>query len=120
MSQYFKINVPESVERLEIDLNDGFGEASIYVELGDSPSTADYTYRSNSPGAGDKIGFNDPTPGTYYILVHTEMVFGEVTITASFTDRYVWDYDGTPIQLFNGEEVSGIEAPAGESLSFFV
>ncbi len=120
LSQYFKINVPESVERLEIDLNDGFGEASIFVELGDSPSTADYTYRSNSPGAGDKIGFNDPTPGTYYILVHTEMVFGEVTITASFTDRYVWNYDGTPIQLFNGEEVSGIEAPAGESLSFFV
>ena len=48
------------------------------------------------------------------------MVFGEVTITASFTDRYVWDYDGTPIQLFNGEEVSELEASAGESLSFFV
>jgi len=119
LSQYFKVNVPETVERLEIDLSDGFGEASIFVKLADSPTTTDYTHRSNSPGAGDKIGFNDPTPGTYYILVNTEMVFGDVIITASFTDRYVWQYDGTPIQLFNAEEVSGIDAPAGESMSFF-
>ena len=48
------------------------------------------------------------------------MVFGDVKITASFADRYVWDYDGTPIELFNGEEITGIEAPTGESLSFFV
>ena len=39
-------------------------------------------------------------------------------ITASFTDRYVWSYDGTPIQLFNGEEIPGITAPAGESMNF--
>ncbi|MEC8541715.1 MAG: pre-peptidase C-terminal domain-containing protein, partial [Candidatus Thermoplasmatota archaeon] len=120
LNQFFKINVNDGIERLEIDLNDGFGEASLFVKLADSPSTSDFTYRSNSPGSGDKIGFNDPTPGTWYILVSTEMVFGEVTITASFTDRYVWDYDGTPIQLFNGEEVTGIEAPSGESLNFFV
>lgn len=120
LSQYFKINVPSNTERLEIDLNDGFGEASLFTKLSDSPSENDYTYRSNSPGSGDKIGFNDPTPGTWYILVSTDMVFGEVTITASFTDRYVWEYDGTPIQLFNAEEVSGVSAPAGESLNFFV
>ena len=41
-------------------------------------------------------------------------------ITASFEDRYVWSYDGTPIELFNGEEISGIEAPKGEELFFYV
>ena len=41
-------------------------------------------------------------------------------ITASFEDRYVWSYDGTPIELFNGEEISGIEAPQGEELNFYV
>ena len=88
--------------------------------LANSPTNSDFTYKSNSPGAGDKIGFNDPTPGMWYILLDTEMVFGDVKITASFEDRYVWDYDGTPIQLFNGEEITGIEAPTGESLSFFI
>ena len=120
LSQYFKIDVPNEIERLEIDLNGGFGEASLYAMLSTSPTASDYTYRSNSPGAGDRIGFNDPTPGMWYILLDTEMVFGDVTITASFEDRYVWEYDGTPIQLFNGEELSGIEAPAGNSLNFYV
>ena len=120
LDQYFKINVPADTERLEVDLEPGFGEASLYLKLANSPTESDYTYRSNSPGAGDKIGFNDPTPGMWYILLDTEMVFGDVKITASFADRYVWDYDGTPIELFNGEEITGIEAPTGESLSFFV
>jgi hypothetical protein len=120
LSQYFKINVPEATERLVVDLNSGFGEASIYMKLSDSPTTNDYMHKSNSPGSGDKIGFNDPTPGMWYILLDTEMVFGDVTITASFEDRYVWEYDGSPIQLFNGEEISGIQAPTGESLNFFV
>ena len=120
LDQYFKINVPADTERLEVDLEPGFGEASLYLKLANSPTESDFTYRSNSPGAGDKIGFNDPTPGMWYILLDTEMVFGDVKITASFADRYVWDYDGTPIELFNGEEITGIEAPSGESLSFFV
>ena len=120
LDQYFKINVPAGTERLEVDLEPGFGEASLYLKLANSPSESDYTHRSNSPGAGDKIGFNDPTPGIWYILLDTEMVFGDVKITASFEDRYVWDYDGNPIELFNGEEITGIEAPTGESLSFFV
>jgi hypothetical protein len=47
-------------------------------------------------------------------------VFANILITASFEDRYIWTYDGTPIELFNGEEINGLEAPAGESLLFFV
>ena len=120
LMQYFKVNVPQGTERLEVDLNSGFGEASLFMKLAEAPTYSDFTHSSNSPGAGDKIGFNDPTPGMWYILLETDMVFGDVKITASFEDRYVWQYDGTPIQLFNGDEVSGIEAPAGESLNFFV
>ena len=120
LNQYFKINVQEGTERLEVDLDQGFGEASLYLKLANSPTENDYDYNSNTPGAGDKVAFNDPTPGIWYILLNTEMVFGDVQITASFADRYVWEYDGTPIQLFNNEEISGIEAPTGESLNFFV
>ena len=54
---------------------------------------------SNSQGAGDKIAFNDPTPELGIFLLATDQVFGEVMITASFTDRYVWSYDGTPIPI---------------------
>ena len=65
------------------------------------------------------VAFNDPTPGTWMILVHTERVFSGTTILAEFADRYVWDWDGEPIQLFNGEAIVGIEAEEGTVLEFF-
>ncbi len=118
--QYFKINVANGTERLEVTLDKGYGEATLFMQYLQAPDAANYDYLSGSPGAGDTIGFNDPTPGMWYILVYTEKIFANVMITASFEDRYVWSYDGTPIELFNGEEISGIEAPKGEELFFFV
>ena len=118
--QYFKIDVPTGTERLEVDLAEGFGEATLFMQYLGAPDAANFDHLSGSPGAGDKIGFNDPTPGMWYILVYTDEIFANVMITASFEDRYVWSYDGTPIELFNKEEISGIEAPQGEELYFFV
>ncbi len=118
--QYFKIDVPTGTERLEVDLDEGYGEATLFLQYLDAPDAANYDHLSGSPGAGDMVGFNDPTPGMWYILVYTEEIFANVMITASFEDRYVLSYDGTPIELFNGEEISGIEAPKGEELYFYV
>jgi len=42
-----------------------------------------------------------------------------VNIVAEFADRYVWDYDGTPIELYNEERLDGISVPQGETVSFF-
>ena len=120
LNQYFKIEVPTGTERLEVDLSEGYGEATMYMRLEQFPTAGEYDFQSSTPGAGDKIGFNDPTPGTWYILLTTEDVFANILITASFEDRYIWSYDGTPIELFNGEEITGLEAPDGESLLFFV
>lgn len=118
--QYFKIDVPTGTERLEVDLAEGYGEATLFLKYLEAPDAANFDHLSGSPGAGDMIGFNDPTPGMWYILVYTDKIFANVMITASFEDRYVWSYDGTPIELFNGEEISGIEAPQGEELFFYV
>ena len=105
---------------MEVDLDDGIGEAEIRIRFNTAPDYDNFDYKSNSPGAGDKIGFNDPLPGTYWILLTSERVFSNVMITASYEDRFVWDYDGTPIQLFNGEEINGISSPGGETMEFYV
>ena len=120
LDQFFKISVPTGTERLEVDLSEGFGEATLFMKFEQAPTPSEFDYLSSSPGAGDMIGFNDPTPGMWYILLDTEEVFGNVMITASFEERYVWSYDGTPIELFNNEEILGIEAPEGEELFFFL
>ena len=120
LDQFFKISVPAGTERLEVDLFDGVGEAELFMRHENAPTPTTFDINSNTPGAGDKIGFNDPTPGVWYILLDSEYVFSGVSIVADFKDRYVWSYDGTPIELFNNEEIAGIEAPEGEDLFFFL
>ena len=120
LNQYFYIDVPVGTERLEVDLNNGDGEAKLMMRLEQYPTWTTYDKHSNAPGAGDKIGFNDPTPGRWYIMLGSEEFYSRIDITASFEDRYVWSYDGEPIELFNGEEIAGMNAPEGEELLFFV
>ena len=119
LSQYFSIDVPDGTERLEVSLDDGLGEADLHLAYESTPTETVYDERSAAPGANDKVAFNDPTPGTWMILVHTDRVFSGTTILAEFTDRYVWDWDGEPIQLLNGEAIVGIEAEEGTVLEFF-
>ena len=85
-----------------------------------TPTASEADYHSGASGAGDKIGFNNPTPGKWYILLESESVFSGVSITASYEDLYVWEYDGTPIELFNNEPIDGLEAPAGEEMYFYI
>jgi hypothetical protein len=90
------------------------------MRLDQYPTWTTYDIHSNAPGAGDKIGFNDPTPGRWYILLGSEEYYSRIDITATFEDRYIWSYDGEPIQLFNEEELSGMSAPEGEELYFYI
>ena len=120
LDQYFFIEVPTGTERLEVDLDGGFGEATLHMRYENTPTASEADHHSGAPGAGDKIGFNNPTPGKWHILLDSESVFSGVSITASFEDLYIWEYDGTPIELFNDEDVDGLSAPAGEELYFYV
>lgn len=120
LDQFFYIDVPVGTERLEVDLNNGDGEAKLMMRLDQFPTWSTYDMHSNAPGAGDKLGFNDPTPGRWYILLGSEEYYSRIDITASFEDRYIWTYDGEPIQLFNDEEIAGMSAPEDEELYFFI
>lgn len=120
LDQFFFVDVPVGTERLEVDLNNGDGEAKLMMRLDQYPTWTTYDKHSNAPGAGDKIGFNDPTPGRWYILLGSEEYYSRIDITATFTDRYVWSYDGQPIQLFNGEEIGSMSSPEDEELFFFI
>ena len=113
LSQYFKVEVPQGTERLVVDLSDGAGEASLYMRLDQAPTTSTYEHHSTAEGAGDRIAFNDPTPGWWYILLTSESAFTGVNIVAEFADRYVWEYDGTPIELYQDEPLEGISVAKG-------
>ena len=119
LMQYFKVDVPQGTERLVVDLADGAGEAALYMRLDQAPTTSTYDHHSTVDGADDRIAFNDPTPGWWYILLTSESAFTGVNIVAEFADRYVWDYDGTPLELFHDEPLEGISVAKGAEVFFF-
>ena len=119
LNQYFKVEVPQGTERLVVDLNDGAGDASLYMRLDQAPTSATYEHHSTAEGANDRIAFNDPTPGWWYILLTSESAFTGVNMVAEVADRYVWDYDGTPIELYNDEPLDGISVAKSGEISFF-
>ena len=119
LSQYFKVDVPQGTERLVVDLNDGAGDASLYMRLDQAPTTSTYDHHSTAEGANDRIAFNDPTPGWWYILLTSESAFTGVNIVAEFADRYVWEYDGTPLELYRDEPLEGISVAKGGEIFFF-
>ena len=119
LHQYFYVELNQGVERLIVDLSDGEGEATLFMRHELEPTKATFDHSTDAPGAGDRISFNDPTPGKWYILLVTDELFSGVNIKASFADRYVWDYDGTPIELFNGEELSELSGPDDKEILFY-
>ena len=119
LMQFFKVEVAQDVERLVVDLSDGGGEAALYLRHEQAPTTATFDHHSTLAGADDRVAFNDPTPGWWYILLTTDSAFTGLNIVAEFTDRYVWEYDGIPIELFNGEAVDGISVGEKGSVSFY-
>lgn len=119
LSQYFKVEVTQGTERLVVGLSDGGGEASLFMRFEQAPTTSTFDYHSTLAGADDRIAFNDPTPGWWYILLDTNTAFSSVNILAEFADRYVWEYDGVPLQLFNNEPIDGISVGADGTIAFY-
>jgi len=119
LMQFFKVEIPQGTERLVVDLYEGGGEASLYLRHEQAPSTSTFDHHSTAEGAEDRIAFNDPTPGWWYILLTSESAFTGVNIVAEFADRYVWEYDGVPIELFNDEALDGVSVGKGGEISFF-
>ena len=119
LDQYFKVEVAQGTERLVVDLSEGGGDAALYLRHEQAPTSSTYDHHSTAQGANDRIAFNDPTPGWWYILLSSTSAFSGVNIVAEFADRYVWDYDGVPIELYNNEPIDGIGVGKGGSISFF-
>ncbi len=107
--QFYKIEVPAGQAKLEIKMAGGTGDADLYVKFGAVPTTSDYDYRPYLIGNDETVTVNNPTPGSWFIMIRAYQAFTGVTLVAS--------YGGvTPppvIPLSNGVPVPGIAGAAG-------
>ena len=118
--RHFHINVTNSVERLEVQLQGGEGDADLYVSFDEIPSREEHHLHSATFGNSEFTSVDMPISGTYHILVTGWGQFNDATITASFKEASDYVPEILPIRLFNEEPVHNLRAMEGDELSFYI
>jgi len=81
---YFKITVNSGSLALKVTLDGPSGaDFDLYVKKGALPTTSSYDVRGYTRSADETVTINNPSPGTYYIMVNRCSGSGSFTITAS-------------------------------------
>jgi len=100
----YRIQVPAGQTNLEIASWGGTGDADLYVKFGARPTTTDYDYRPFLAGTDETVSVNNPTAGTWYIMLRGYSDYSGASLKATYGDVYT---------LQNGVPVNGLSAPLG-------
>jgi large repetitive protein len=107
--RYYRIEVPSGQQKLEIQMSGGTGDADLYVRRGSLPTTSQYDFRPQLPGNNETVTVNNPTAGSWYIMVRGYQSYAGVTLVATFGGTAPDDV----ITLQNDVAVTGISGGAG-------
>ncbi len=106
---YYKIDVPAGQSKLEIETFGGTGDMDMYVRRDAKPTTSEWDYRPYLSGNNETVTINNPTAGTYYIMLRGYQAYSGLTLVATYTPTS----DPTVVTLNNGVPVTGISGTAG-------
>jgi hypothetical protein len=107
-TKYFKIDVPTGQTSLVITMSGGTGDADLYVRSGSKPTLTEWDYRPYLIGNNETVTINNPTGGTYYIMLNGYAAYSGVTLVATYTGA-----PETVTELTNGVPVTGLSAATG-------
>jgi len=67
-------------------ISGGTGDCDLYVKFGARPTTTDYDYRPFLAGNEETVAIEDPTAGTWYIVLRGYSNYSGVTLKALYGD----------------------------------
>lgn len=79
----FRVQVPAGTGSLRVALTGGTGDADIYLRFGSPPEPTAFDCGSDSFGEDEECHFDDPTAGTWYIVVVGFEAYSNVSLLAS-------------------------------------
>jgi hypothetical protein len=107
----FTINVPSGQATLTVQISGGSGDADLYVKFGSAPTLSSYDCRPYINGNSETCTFNNPSAGTWYIMLNGYAAYSNVSLKAT----YAVD---TTTALSNNVPVTGLSG-ATSSQTFF-
>jgi len=116
---YYSISVPAGQTKLTIAMSGGTGDADLYVKKDSLPTTSSYDYRPYLSGNNETVSVDNPTAGTWYIMIRGYSTFAGVTLLATVSGASTGTAlnDGVPVTNVSGaaasEKTYHIDLPAG-------
>jgi hypothetical protein len=118
----YRIEVPAGQINLEIMIWGGTGDADLYVKFGTKPTTTDYDYRPYLAGNDETVTVNNPTAGTWYIMIRSYADYTGLSLKATYNDVFTLQ-DGVAVPGLAGaagsEKFYKIDVPSGQSELLF-
>jgi hypothetical protein len=100
----YRIDVPAGQTSLEIKISGGTGDCDLHVKYGTPATVSDYDYRPFTPGNDETVSVNNPTAGSWYILLRGYSAYTNLTLVATY---------GNVQTLTNGVAVPGLAGTLG-------
>jgi hypothetical protein len=114
----YRIQVPTGATLLQIAISGGTGDADLYVKFGAQPTQTSYDYRPYLAGNNETVTIDNPTAGTWFIMVRGYNNYANVTLLVTFGDVTTLQ-DEVPVTgisgALNSEKHFKIEVPTGQS-----
>ncbi len=82
----FFMDVPSGSSSLEITMSGGSGDADLYVKFGSPPTTSTYDCRPYLNGNNETCTFNNPSAGTWYVMLRAYSTFSGVTLEGDYSN----------------------------------
>ncbi|HPM20249.1 MAG TPA: pre-peptidase C-terminal domain-containing protein [Thermotogota bacterium] len=105
--RYYKIVLPSNASNLVFSLSGGSGDADLYTRKDALPTVSVYDYRPYLSGNNETATYNNPTAGTYYVMIRGYTNFSSVSLTGTYTTSAP-PVDPGITTLSNNTPVSGI------------
>ncbi len=83
--RYYKIVLPSNASSLVFSLSGGSGDADLYTRKEALPTLSVYDYRPYLSGNNETVTYDNPTAGTYYVMIRGYTNFSSVSLVGTYT-----------------------------------
>ena len=122
---FYTFEVPANTSSVTFSMTGGSGDADIYVQQGSKPTKSSYSCRPYRNGNEETCSFNNPSAGTWHVMVDGYSSYSGVSLKAETASGGGCGANcldnGVPVTSLSGasgsEVVYTIDVPAGVTLS---
>ncbi|CAM3976825.1 MULTISPECIES: S8 family peptidase [Pseudoalteromonas] len=106
---FYTMTVPSGAANVTFTMSGGSGDADMYVRAGSVPTSSTYDCRPYKNGNNEECSINNPTAGTYHVMLSGYSAYANVSLVGNLTTS-----GGTGNPQAGGGTVENVAASAGQ------